>query len=174
MLPLDDPRWLELNHRGWTRGQRFSLDPDAPFVPDELKELMAAPLDIERFSCLWPYLCSEGTTWAAAYAAVPYIVNLAKDLQPAARVEYLLFVGFTEIYSCPDSGDSFQIRPYLVESYRRALTIALPLLAETLICQHDAYTTLHLLAAVAALKGHVELGCVLDQLEIAAEECPQP
>jgi hypothetical protein len=120
-----------------------------------------------------PYLCSEGTTWAAAYAAVPYIVELARRLQPKDRADYLIFVGFVEAYSCPDSGDAFQIKPYLVASYQQALTEALPLLAETLVYPHDRYTTLHLLAAVAAVNGHRELGLVLNDLEAICEECPR-
>ena len=30
MLALDDPRWKELDHRGWTEGKRDDLDSDAP------------------------------------------------------------------------------------------------------------------------------------------------
>jgi hypothetical protein len=71
MLSLDDPRWLDLNHRGWAQGTRYGLDPNAPFVPDELARLLQDPSDLKRFRSLWPYLCSEGTAWAAAYAALP-------------------------------------------------------------------------------------------------------
>src|SRR5262249_40744604 len=129
MLRLDDPRWNKLNHRGWTDGARYSMDPEAPYVPDELTKLLEDPSDIERFQSLWPYLCSEGTTWAAAYAAVPYVVEIAKRLSPAQRWEHLYVVGLIVICSCPDCGESFTIKPYLAKSYRQALTEALPLLA---------------------------------------------
>jgi hypothetical protein len=49
MLHLEDDRWNELDHRNWSNGSRSSLDPEAPFVPDELRLLMADPQDLGRF-----------------------------------------------------------------------------------------------------------------------------
>lgn len=170
-LPLNDPRWRDLNHRNWSHGKRS--DSDAPFVPDELAELAKKPGDLGRFSDLWPWLCSEGTAWAAAYAAVPYAVEFAKRVQPKRRFEYLCFVGLVVICSCPDRGESFEIKPYLAKGYRRALAEALPLLAETLLARHDATETRYLLAAAAALKGHCKLAQVLDHLECTCGECPK-
>lgn len=173
MLPLDDPGWNELNHRGWSIGARYHLDPESPFVPDELAKLQENPSDIERFSQLWPYLCSEGTAWPAAYAAVPYIVELAKRLPPELRIEHLYFVGLVVMCTGPEQGESFEIKPYLMESYQRSLVEALPLLAETLVCKHDVSDTRDLLAAAAALKGHPKLGDVLLKLECISGQCPR-
>jgi hypothetical protein len=173
MLSLDDPRWKELNHRGWTAGARFHLDPDAPFVPDELGPLLNDPSDIDRFGSLWPYLCSEGTAWAAAYAVVPYALELARRVSPDQRFEYLYFIGLVVMCSCPEGGDSFAIQPYLEESYRRSLADALPLLAETLVIPHDVTETRYLLAAMAALKRHIKLGDVLNHLDCICGECPR-
>jgi hypothetical protein len=172
MLPLDDPRWEDLNHRGWTAGHRYSLEPDAPFVPKELAALLDDPADIERFSALWPYLCSEGTTWAAAYAAVPYVVELASRLPAGQRFEHLYFVGLVVMCSCPEAGESFVIKPYLRESYQVALGQALPLLAETLASSPlDELHTRYLLAATAALKGHPRLGTALNEIH-RSTACP--
>jgi hypothetical protein len=138
-----------------------------------LAKLAEAPSDIERFRDLWPYLCSEGTAWAAAYAAVPYIVELAKRLPHQRRFEHLYFLGSVVMSSCPERGESFAIKPYLAESYRRALAEALPLLAETLVGRHDLTATRYLLAAAAALKGHPKLGEVLDNLDCIHQRCPR-
>ncbi len=173
MIPLDDARWKELNHRGWTKGARYHLDPDAPFAPEELAKLLESPCHTERFASLWPYLCSEGTAWAAAYAAVPYAVELAKRVSPKQRFEYLFFVGQVVMCSCPERGESFAIKPYLAESYEKALVEVLPLLAETLTCQHDGTETRYLLATAAALKGHLKLARVLDHLKCISERCPR-
>jgi hypothetical protein len=173
MLPLHDPRWKELNHRGWGNGARSEHDPDAPFVPDELARLLADPARVDRFGSLWPYLCSEGTAWAAAYAAVPYAVELARQVVPEKRTEYLYFVGLVIMCSCPQAGPSFVIHPYLVNDYQQGLADALPLLAETLICQQDATDTRYLLAAAAALKGHPKLGTALNYLECICGKCPR-
>ena len=173
MLSLDDPRWKDLGHRGWSPGDRSCLDTDAPIVPDELAKLLRAPSDIERFRSLWPYLCSEGTAWDAAYAVVPYAVELATRLPPAQRPEYLCFVGLVVICSGPAQEGSLDIKPYLLEDYRRAVTEALPLLAETLVCPQGPTETRYLLAAAAAVKGNPELGEVLNELHSICGECPR-
>ena len=173
MLPLGDPRWKELNHRGWTSGERYHLDPEAPYAPEELAKLLERPSDIKRFQNLWPYLCSEGTAWAAAYAAVPYVVELARRLSPEQRLEHLYFLGLVVMCSCPECGESFAIKPYLKQSYEQALAETLPLLAETLVCRHELTDTRYLLAAAAALKGHAKLGGVLNHLDCICGECPK-
>jgi hypothetical protein len=173
MLPLNDPRWKELSHRAWSKGARSPFDPGAPSAPEELARLMETPSDIKRFRALWPYLCSEGTAWAAAYAAVPYAVELARRLRPEQRFEYLCFIGLVVMYSRPELGESFELEPYLEDSYHRALDEALPLLLETLAGQHDATETRYLLATAAALKGQVKLGLVLEHLGCISGQCPE-
>jgi hypothetical protein len=164
MLALDDDRWKELDHRGWSNGSRASLDPGAPFVPDELRVLLADPHDVARFRTLWPYLCSEGTTWPAAYAAAPYLVEIAARLSPPERYEYVVVVGLIATYAAPEA-----IAPYLIDSYRNALTKALALLADMIAATHDLTDTRYLLSAAAALKGHPRLGEILDQLDTLPE-----
>jgi hypothetical protein len=172
MLPLDDPRWKDLDHRNWSHGKRSDWAPDAPYIPDELAKLVRNPADLQRFRDLWPWLCSEGTTWAAAYAAVPYMVALAKRLPPEQRLEYLCVVGLVVTDSCPEEGESFAIKAYLVEGYRQALADTLPLLTETLMHQFNLVDTRYLLAALAALQGHRKLARVLQQVDCICGECP--
>jgi hypothetical protein len=93
LLPLDDPRWKELDHRNLRNGKPSEWAPDAPFVPDELAKLEKKPGDDKRFGNLWPWLCSEGSTYAAAYAAVPYFVTFAKKLPVAKRGHYFTVIG---------------------------------------------------------------------------------
>jgi hypothetical protein len=172
-LPLDDPRWKDLDHRNWRDGKRSDRATDAPFIPDELEKLIEDPTDLERFTRLWPWLCSEGTTWAAAYAAVPYIVSFAKQLRPDQRFEYLCVVGLIVTDACPEEGNSFETKDYLVESYQRALELALPLTTETLLSRHDVTQTRYLLATVAALQGHRRLAKVLQDMDCICGECPK-
>ncbi|MFC8846811.1 MULTISPECIES: hypothetical protein [unclassified Micromonospora] len=168
MLSLDDPRWPDLDHRNWSAGQG---SPDAPFVPDELRRLRANPADQERFSDLWPYLCSEGTAWPAAYAAVPHLVDIARQLPPAGRDEYLIVVGLVATCSGAYGQTSAGLPDDIADAYRRALPEALTLLAQTLAgASHDDVDTRYLLSAAAALKGHPELAELLDDLDTV--ECP--
>jgi hypothetical protein len=168
-MSLDDPRWPELGHRNWSPGQRPGDDPSVPFVPEELRLLLGNPADHERFADLWPYLCSEDTPWPAAYAATPYLVELAGRLRPAERGDYLYVVGL--IVMC--SGTYEWAHPGLpadvAAAYRQALPRALTLLSEQLATAHDLMDTRYLLAAAAALKGHAELGKFLNDLDLYAE-----
>ncbi len=162
VLSLEDPRWKDLDHRN-SKG--------AIYIRDELVYLLDTPSDLERFGDLWPELCSEGTTWAAAYAAVPYVVEIAKRLPPVQRADHLYFVGLTVICQCPNEGKSFEIRSYLEPSYRDALQTTLPLLAETLLLEHDAAMTRYLLAAAAALKGYTALGELINHIDAGCPHC---
>jgi hypothetical protein len=173
ILPLDDPRWKDLDHRNWRNGKRSAWTPDAPFVPDELAKLEKDPGNDKCFENLWPWLCSEGTTYAAAYAAVPYFVSFAEKLTAAKRGNYLTVVGLIVADSCPGEGESFEIKPYLATGYRTALKKALPLLAETLICKDNITDFRCLIGALAALKGCQKLANVLQDMDCVCGECPQ-
>ncbi len=172
-LPLDDPRWKTLDHRNWRNGERSAWAADAPFVPDELAKLIEKPADHNRFTNLWPWLCCEETTYAAAYAAVPYIVDLAQQVLPEQRFDYLTVVGLIVTCSCPESGGSCELKDYLDEGYQHALARALPLVAETLVSSHDVTQTRYLLATVAALKGHRKLAAVLQNMDCVCGDCPK-
>ncbi|HET8669572.1 MAG TPA: hypothetical protein VFM05_02800 [Candidatus Saccharimonadales bacterium] len=156
-LPLDDPRWASL----MTRNGR------AAYVPDELRALLARPSNGRRFSSLWPALCSEDTAWPAAYAALPYVLEIARALKPAERVEHLYFIGYVSM--CEESGE---VPDYLADTYRETLHESLPLLAETLVSATlNEEETRYLLAAFAALKGHRDLGQVIDCLDSGCPHC---
>ncbi|MFJ2634212.1 hypothetical protein ACIQCJ_26275 [Streptomyces sp. NPDC093221] len=174
MLPLDDPRWTTLDHRDRSNGKSGS---DAPCVPDELRHLLDHPADRERFDDLWPYLCSEGTAWPAAYAAVPHIVAIARGLPAAERDDYLYVIGLVAMCS-GEYGQVWDGLPDdLAQAYRQALPEALALLGETLVAgEHDQVTTGYLLAATAALKGHGEYAEILNDLDVYAEcqSCGEP
>jgi hypothetical protein len=169
VLPLDDPRWPSLGHRGWSAGNRSQHDPDAPFIADELHHLLANPIDEQRFGTLWPYLCSEGTAWPAAYAAVPYLVAIAQRLRPEQRGDYLYVVGLIVIYSGSYGHTPAGLPDDIAIAYRQALPAALPLLTQQLATPHDHLDTRYLLAATAALKGQIALAEFLNNLDVLTE-----
>jgi hypothetical protein len=173
LLPLDDPRWKELDHRNWQQGKRSDWAPDAPFVPDELAKLVENPADLRRFRRLWPWICSEGSIYPAAYAATPYFVAFAQRLPPEQRFEYLCVIGLVVTYSRPEHEESCEIKGHVADGYRRALREALPLTLEPLLAQHDVTQTRYLLAAVAALKGQRKLAEVLQDMDAISQRCPK-
>lgn len=172
LLPLDDPRWKTLCHRNWSDGRPSASVPDAPFVPDVLALLVEQPERTDLFSDLSEWLCSEGTAWAASYAVVPYAVDFSRRLKPEKRFEYLYFVGLVVQCSCPDMGSAFEVKSFLTSDYQKALELALPLAAESLLDHHDQTETRCLLSTLAALKGHPQIAEVLDNAGCICGECP--
>src|SRR5262249_37632639 len=92
---------------------------------------------------------------------------------PEQRSIYLIVIGWIVADSCPDEGESFEIKDYLRESYRAALQDTMPLIAETLACKHDVFDTCYLFAAIAALKGHINLARVLHRMQCICGKCPK-
>jgi hypothetical protein len=152
----------------------MSRNGPAGFVPGCLRHLLDHPDDLPAFQDLWPELCSEGTAWSAAYAAAPYIVEIADKLSPAQRFEHVYFVGYVAACECSDQGESFRLQPYLEGGYREALQKGLVLLTETLLCAHDTIQTRYLLASTAALKGHPALGRTIEMLDSGCPHCGKP
>ena len=155
-LPLDDRRWSELEYRNG-RGT---------YIAQRLKALLEEPGDVEAFKDLWPHMCSEGTAWSAAYAAAPYVIDIAAALPPDRRLEHVFFVGLVEwtggLSDCPS---------YLKAGYKQARGDALKLASEVVLSPHDLTDTRYLLAAVAALKGHRRLGELLSNLDAGCPHC---
>src|SRR6476620_3072369 len=83
-LPLDSPRWSEL----WTR-----MGPGAYPVPQVLRALGDDPSDLELFREMWPEICAEETTYDAAFAAAPYLMDLAERLDSPESDQYLIVAG---------------------------------------------------------------------------------
>jgi hypothetical protein len=90
-LPLADPRWATLQTRNGY----------ADWVPEWLQKIADRPLDIALFSDEWPELCSEGKAWPAAYAAFPYLVQIAARVAPKKRLEYATVFGLVLINEVP-------------------------------------------------------------------------
>jgi len=168
MLSLDDDRWKELDHRSWANGEPCGMD--APYIPAELKLLLENPRDFERFETMAPYLSSENTTWEASYAAMPYILVIARRLSPRERADHLISIGFIAWNATSTARENVTIKP-LLPDYDKALREALPLLAETILEEHSASTTRYLLATLAALKGHLDLGELISDL-VFYTACP--
>jgi hypothetical protein len=160
-LPLNDSRWNELSTRCGSAG----------FVSGSLAHLLDHPDDSEAFDSLSGELTCENTTWSAAYAAAPYIVEIARRLSPAQRLKHMIIVGHMAYSESESPSKGVEKPAYLADSYEQALRDCLPLLAETLLCEHNAEETRYLLASAAALKGHRNLGEVLEGLDCGCPHC---
>jgi hypothetical protein len=160
-LPLDDKRWGEL----WSR------EGPARNMPELIAHLLEHPEDEEAFGHLNDAACSDGTTWSAGYAAMPYLVEMARKLPPAKRWDVLTTIGWIVTAASPESDVvHIRIEPYVEEGYHQAIKDSLPLLLETLQCEQTEREFVGLLFTAAALKGHPQLAAVLANLD-ACEHC---
>lgn len=155
-LPLDSQRWDELSTR---RG------PGAGWVRDFLVAASTSSSRTEVFTDMWPEICSEGTTYDAAYAAAPYLVTIAHRLPVAQSVEYLIVLGLIDTYASHVPPD---LRPGYRKAVLEAQVLALTRLAD---CPLD-HSLRYLLAAVAAFRGRDDLALVLQDLDTIQETCP--
>src|SRR5208337_146737 len=109
----------------------------------------------------------------ATYAAIPHLVDVAKQLPPGKREKILYFVGYSVAFAAlPDAP---AIPDFLHEAYREAIRQSTALLAETLLESFPEEVYRHLLAAMAALKGFTELCFVITGLtdELRCRNCGQ-
>jgi hypothetical protein len=160
MLALNSPRWATLEVRSGS----------ASTVPTEITYLLEHPNDEERLADLSSELCSEDTAWSAAYAAVPYLLEIARKQSLEARGYALVSIGFVVLCS----GDS-PVPDDLQAAYRDAVSSTLPLLLETMHLPAPLEDLRYQFLAVAALKGHLALAERMNVLDadIACPECDQ-
>ena len=147
---------------------------DASFVMKELAALYQDPNDTDRFNRLWPELCSEGTTWSSAYAAAPFILELARKTDSKPRFTYLYVLSlFRQCEFRHVGSDShFHCTDEFRRSYELALKSALPLLAE--ISDHDfGSDTSYFLSAIATFKGQIQLASCIERIAAEDYKCPE-
>lgn len=155
-LPLDSPRWSQL----WTR-----MGPGAYPVPQALRELGDNPSDLDLFREMWAEICCEETTYDAAFAATPYLMDYAARLESPEAEEYLIVVGLIATYASDVPSD---LEPAFRSAMRRGLALTLERLEA---CRTNADLR-YLLGAVAALRGRTDLAAILQDLDAIQESCP--
>ena len=141
------------------------MGPGAYPVPQVLQALGDDPSDLELFREMWPEICSEETTYDAAFAALPYLIDLAACLGTAEADENLIVAGLIATYASEVPSD---LEPAFGAAMQRGLTLALERLES---CKTDAHLR-YLLASVAAMRGRTDLAEVLQDLDAIQEPCP--
>ncbi len=160
-LPLDDKRWMEL----------WSAEGPARNLPQQIAYLLEHPENEEAFGHLRDAVCSDGTTWSSGFAAMPYMVEMAKKLPPEKRGDILTGIGWIITAISPEPDDAHALlQPYLEESFQQAVRDCLPLAAETLQGELTEKELAGLFFTIAALKGHIGLAGVMANLD-SCEHC---
>lgn len=156
-LPLDSLRWRELSTR---QGQ------GAEWVANVLGGLAEGSLSLNAFDEMWPHLCSEGSTYDAAYAAAPHIAALAGKESAAATRTYIIVLGLI-------ATDADQVPQDLAPAYRQSVEVALGLALSVLAECPPTHEFRYLLSAVAAFRGVSGLAEALQNLDTVYEPCPR-
>lgn len=140
------------------------MGPGAYPVPQALRALDDNPSDLELFQEMWPEICAEETTYDAAFAAAPYLMDLAARLDSSEADTYLIVGGLIATYAAEVPSD---LEPAFRSAMQRGLTLALERLQH---CETNADLR-YLLASVAAMKGRTDLAAVLQDLDAIQEPC---
>ncbi|MEF9387574.1 hypothetical protein V4890_18380 [Ralstonia solanacearum species complex bacterium KE056] len=160
-LPLNSPRWAELDHA-------YGKAHDTPTLLAQLEALPSSHGGAEPWHSLWSALAHQGDVYSASFAAVPHVVRALATAPSKADSSYLQFPAVIEI--------SRQQKDVLVPDDLRAdyfaALAALPrLVAAAADKDWDGGFLSCALAAIAAAKGY---GAVAEAaLELAPDVAPE-
>ena len=150
LLPLEDSRWSELSHA-------YGSGSDIPSLLKRLKSATEPAEDYkaEPWFTLWSSLCHQGDVYTASYAAVPHVVDIARQAVGPIAFSFFDFPAAIEV--ARRKGHGPEIPSDLADDY----TAAIASLSD-IGCLHsksawDRSTVLSAAAAQAVAKGHVDI-----------------
>jgi hypothetical protein len=154
MLPLDDPRWSQLDHAYGRAGD----------IPALLRALAASPqpaadANDDPWFTLWSSLCHQEDVYAASYAALPHLVEMAMQAQGPIDFSFFLLPAAIEVSRMEGRGPAMPAD--LDEAYRIALMRLMDCVARHRHEAWDEATLLSALAAQAAAKGNYRVAKML-------------
>lgn len=161
-LPLDSPRWHELDHA-------YGKAADIPALLQQLDTVppSSSGQDEPWFS-LWSALAHQGDVYPASFAAVPHVIRALARAPLDADANYLQFPAVVEIER---QRAQVAVPPDLHDAYFGALRELPRLIARAAERDWDADFLACALAALAAAKGFSEVaGAALELTpDVAAE-----
>lgn len=155
VLPLDSPRWAELQHA-------YGSAADLPSRLRQLADLPDAQGESEPWFHLWSALAHQGDVYPASFAAVPHVIAALQSAPLRAGATYFQFPAWVEI--CRNER-KVTIPPDLVSDYFEALS-RLPALAAAAAGRawdHDFLRCA--LSAIAAAKGHPAMADAIGEVD---------
>jgi hypothetical protein len=146
-LPLDSPRWHELEHA-------YGKATDIPALLRQLASLPPSGPDDEPWFSLWSALAHQGDVYAASFAAVPHVVRALALAPDRAGAVYLQFPAWVEICR---KREGVVIPSDLQDAYAAALAALPGLVAAAAMRAWDDEFLACALAALAAVKGSADV-----------------
>ena len=142
MLPLDDPRWKQLQG-----GYRVPYDASSALEHLERGE--------DVWKELWEGLHHQGDVGDASYAAVPHLVRIAAG-RPSRDWHFYGLVGLIEIERHRTRNPP--VPPWLIKGYEAAWRQLLSLALGDLTTVEDSDSLSSILGVVALARGQLALG----------------
>jgi hypothetical protein len=153
-LPLDSPQWAELSH---------AYGP-ATETPTYLKALAKNGSEQRAIlDQLWSTLCHQGTVYTASFAAVPHLVEIARNLPKEDGLQLIILVAMIERGRAVHNGAT------LPKAFETVYFASLELLGEVILdCLRKNWNELDykwLFISLATIRGEVNLGWAIDFLD---------
>jgi hypothetical protein len=145
MLPLDSPRWAELD-------QAYGSAEGVPLWLEALRD------GTNCWEEIWSSLCHQESVFTATFAAVPHIVAIALAAPVASRAPHFFFVGMV---AAVEHDDRQPACPADLEAdYRAAIAACRRPILELLLSGEVVEPELvqQLLEALCAVHGYDRLG----------------
>lgn len=158
MLPLDDPRWSDLQHA-------YGSAADIPALLRMLRASPAQPAspEDEPWFSLWSSLCHQGDVYPGSYAAVPHIVQIARETTTPIALSFFQLPAAIEVARLTGRGAEVPAPDAL--AYTHAIADLPEIVTIHLRHAWDRETLLCAAAALAVGKGHAEIAETLLNLD---------
>lgn len=143
-LPLNSPRWAELDHA-------YGKAHDMPALLEKLEALPSSVDDAEPWYSLWSALAHQGDVYSASFAAVPHVVRALATAPCKADFSYFHFPAVVEAWR---QQKNIQVPEDLRVDYFAALATLPHLVARAADRDWDGGFLACALAAIAAAKGY--------------------
>jgi hypothetical protein len=154
MIPLDSPRWSELEHA-------YGAADDIPPLLRQLESFPVSSGDSEPWYTLWSSLCHQDDVYPASFAAVPHIIRvLATD---PARASFSFF----QLPACIEiarARDAFPSPTDLRQPYFDSLERLPALVGAAATREWDENMLCCALSAIAAAKGSPSVANAVQEL----------
>ncbi|RIJ85303.1 hypothetical protein RSP822_17075 [Ralstonia solanacearum] len=160
-MPLNSPRWAELDHA-------YGKAHDTPALLEKLEALPSSVDDAEPWYSLWSSLAHQGDVYPASFAAVPHVVRALANAPLKADFSYFQFPAVVEAWR---QRKGVQVPEDLCADYSAALAALPRLVAAAANKDWDGGFLSCALAAIAAAKGY---GAVAEAaLELSPDVAPE-
>lgn len=163
LLPLNSPHWKSFSNR-------FGTAENVPnHIANWCKSIVTNNERDNWHDLVENFYETENVTSAVAYAVIPYMINELERFQPKEQLHILHMAGEVEYFRLPPNED-LALPDFLSSGYIHAIDQAKAATVKLMNEPWDVQEFRLLLGAVAKLSGKGNLGWLLHNVDMLAEE----